>query len=142
MADNSKTTINLEDMKELIASAVTAAVAAANAPKPLTDKEIKQIELDNQMRAENAAGVLAAAENKRNYQKICTHEHPSREHMLGKSHCVHVKDNDYPYDPGYIYCQKCEARVRPESERWRKLDPTAHFDTALFNRLYQDVVVI
>jgi hypothetical protein len=46
-------------------------------------------------------------------------------------------DNDIPLSPGYIYCQKCEARVRPDEPLMRRLDPNAIFDTALFNKLFQ-----
>jgi hypothetical protein len=52
-------------------------------------------------------------------------------------HCVHVKDNEFPMDPCFIYCQKCEVRIHPESPKWRELDPDATFDINRFNHYFQ-----
>lgn len=129
-------TFTKEDMKEIVAAAVTAAVQEANKPKPPTDAEVAEIQQAQTMRRETADSVKMRKENRKFIQSQCTHEHSKQ--AGGGTHCVYVRDNDHPADAGYIYCQLCEDRVRPESEKWRVLDPDAHFDTALFNRLFQD----
>jgi hypothetical protein len=125
-----------EALRDLVSSAVAAAVTAANAPKPPTEQELAAIKMQQDQRRENAEQIKRGKENKRRFSElICTHEHAQQ--AGGGTHCVHVRDNDHPDSPGYIYCQNCEGRFRGESEKWRKLDPDAIFDTAKFNLLFQ-----
>lgn len=139
---NEKTLLTLiekmgEQNKEAIAAAVSAAVQEANKPKPPTEKELAEIKMAQEHRAETGQAEKQRRANKRYAQQnVCTHEHSKRD--LGATYCVWVRDNDHLNDPGYIYCQECEGRFRPESEKWRKLDPNAIFNTALFNKLFQD----
>lgn len=128
-----------EMLQTLISTAVTAAVAEAKKPAPPTEAELAKEEQDRKDRADMAKSVWEQKQRERDFQKVCTHEHPAREQMLGKTHCVHVKEEN-PTSPGYILCQRCQARIRPESFP-RNIDPNAHYDTALFNRLFQDCAV-
>lgn len=119
-----------------VTTAVTSAIEAMNKPKPKTAQELAEIEQAQAHRRETAESNKQARANKRWYAEHgCTHEH-SRQ-AGGGTHCVHVLDNDHPGDPGFIYCQNCEGRFRPDTPKWRKLDPDAIFDTAKFNLLFQ-----
>lgn len=130
-------TFTKEDVKDIVAAAVTAAVQEANKPKPLSAAEIAEIEQAQEMRKDTAQNVIQKKINDRWFQEHgCTHEHSKQ--AGGGTHAVYVRDNDHPADPGYIHCQLCQGRFRPDSEKWRKLDPDAIFDTAIFNKLFQD----
>lgn len=119
-----------------IREAVAAAIAENNKPKPKTQQELAEIEQAQQHRKDNAENERQRRENKRWFaEKSCRHEHSKS--AGGGTHCVHVLDNDHPSDPGFIYCQLCEGRFRPDTPKWRKLDPDAIFDTARFNELFQ-----
>lgn len=132
----SEVLIKSEDLKDVIAAAVAAAVAESNKPKPKTAQELAEIEQAQQHRLDTAKDVQRIKDNKRWMQvNGCTHEHSKQ--AGGGTHCVHVRDNDHPDSPGFIYCQSCEGRFRPDTEKWRKLDPDAIFDTAKFNFLFQ-----
>ena len=134
MSDNLNLTKN--DLKELIASAVAAAVEESKKPAPPTPQEISMKQMEQQHREDTAASVLADVENKKAMQRICSHEHTKREG--GGTHCLWVREED-PRSPGYILCQKCQARVRPELPVGAKvLDHNAIYDTNLFNRLFQE----
>ena len=129
-------TFTKADVKEIVSAAVAAAVAEANKPKPKSAQELAEIEQAQQHRKETAESEKQRRENRLWIQKnACTHEH--KKSAGGGTHCVHVLDNDHPGDPGYIYCQNCEGRFRPDTAKWRKLDPNAIFDTGKFNELYQ-----
>lgn len=130
-------TFTKDDVKEIVATAMAAVMAEANKPKPKTAQELAEIEQAQQHRKETAESHKQQREQKRWIQvNACTHEHTKQ--AGGGTHCVHVRDNDHLDSPGYIYCQNCEGRFRPEGEKWRKLDPDAIFDTAKFNKLFQD----
>lgn len=125
-----------EDVQKMIQSAVSAAIQEANKPKPKTEQELAEIKQAQQHREETAASVRQMKANKRWFAEHgCTHEHSKQ--AGGGTHCVHVLDNDHASDPGFIYCQNCEGRFRPDTPKWRKLDPDAIFDTAKFNFLFQ-----
>lgn len=132
----SEVLMSQEALQGIIAAAVTAAVQEVNKPKPLDAQQIAEIEQAQTMRKETAESVLQKKANEKFVQSQCTHEHSKQ--AGGGTHCVYVRDNDHPADAGFIICQFCQIRVRPESEKWRKLDPDATFDTALFNKLFQD----
>lgn len=125
------------DVKEIVAAAVSAAIAEATKPKPPTPQEQAELQMAQQHRKDTAEGIIRRKENDRYFQEhTCTHEHTKA--SGGGTHCVHVRDNDYPGSPGYILCQFCQGRFRPESDEWRKLDPEAIFSTPVFNKLFQD----
>lgn len=129
-------TFTKADVKEIVAAAVTAAIQETNKPKPPTTQELAELKQAQQMREETAQSVMQKKANDKWAQSQCTHEHSKQ--AGGGTHCVYVRDNDHPADAGFIICQFCQIRVRPESEKWLKLDPDATFSTALFNRLFQD----
>lgn len=100
-------------------------------------REIADFEQAKQDRQAVAQSKLAEERNRREIQeKICKHEHARS--AGGGTHCVYVRDNDVPQSPGYILCQKCGGRFRPDELLMRKLDPKAIFNTAVFNQLMQD----
>jgi hypothetical protein len=125
-------TLTKDDLKELL----VAVIQETNKPKPPSNAEIAEIQQAQQMRRETADSVKLRKENEKFLQSQCTHEHSKQ--AGGGTHAVYVRDNDHPADAGFILCQFCQIRVRPESDKWRKLDPDATFDTALFNKLFQD----
>lgn len=105
-------------------------------PAPPTPQQLAEIETAQADRLANANSVKEKLARKSQEQAVCTHRHPRKDG--GASHVVHVYDNDYPGHPGYIYCQKCEVRIRPDDKLWRKLDPGAQFNNALFVELMAD----
>lgn len=125
-------TLTKSDLKDLL----VAVVQEANKPKPPTPQEVAEIQQAQEMRRETADSVKLRKANEKFIQSQCTHEHSKQ--AGGGTHAVYVRDNDHPADAGYILCQFCQIRVRPDSEKWRQLDPDATFDTALFNKLFQD----
>jgi hypothetical protein len=136
-------TLTTEDLQKLISSAVNSAVTTAvtemRKPEPPSEKELAALKQQQDERLQAAEGVKQKNENRRFIQeKVCTHAHALREG--GGTHATYVHDNDVPLSPGYIYCQKCEGRIRPDEPIMRKLDPQAIFDSNLFNRLMQDCV--
>ena len=125
-----------DNVKEIVAAAVAAAIAEANKPKPKTEQELAELEQAQQHRKDTADNYKQMRANRRWFQEnSCTHEH--KKAAGGGTHCVHVRDSDHQDSPGYIYCQNCEGRFRPDTPKWRKLDPEAIFDTAKFNFLFQ-----
>lgn len=114
-------------------------ILAAEMRKPT---EVEQAKIDEdasakkaamEERKENSANVKAQMVQKRNEQLTCSHQHAD-----GHTHLAHVQENGkFASSAGYLLCQWCNAKVRPESAEGKKLDPQAIFDTALFNRLYQ-----
>jgi hypothetical protein len=130
-------TLSKEDLRDLISGAVTAAIRTANEPKPPTKAELEEIKQAQQMRLETAGSLNEQRKHQRWFQtQGCTHEHSKQ--AGGGTHCVHVKDNDHQDSAGYIICQNCQGRFRPDDDKWRKLDPDAIFSTHLFNKLFQD----
>lgn len=130
-------TLTKTDLADIVGAAVTAAVQEVNRPKPPTVQEMAQIQQAQEHRRDTADNYKQQKANERNFQEhICSHEHTKA--AGGGTHCVHVLDNDHRGDPGFILCQLCQGRIRPDSEKWRKLDPTAIFDTGEFNKLFQD----
>jgi hypothetical protein len=144
MANTETLALTPEMLQTLISTAVTAAVAEAKKPAPPTERQIAEAEQDQENRRANAESVKAKKDQEKIEQLACTHEHPKREG--GHTHCVLVREEN-PASPGYIMCQKCQGRVRPERESLRDkkgeyLDREAIYDTNLFNKLFQDCVVI
>lgn len=134
---NANVTLTKEDLRDL----VTAAIRSAREPDPPTKQQLAEIQMAQQLREETAKGVLEKKKNERWFQEHgCSHEHSKQ--AGGGTHCVHVRDNDHLDSAGYIMCQLCQGRVRPEDPKWKKLDPDAIFNTALFNKLFQDCAQI
>lgn len=124
---NDKTAnLTAADLKDILRTVIE----EARKPTPPTDKEIAQIEQEQQMRRDQAQLVLNEMENKRRFQRTCTHKHPLRDG--GGSHCVYIVDGNY------ILCQKCQGKIRPEAA------PVGYtggdiYDVNLFNMLLQDL---
>jgi hypothetical protein len=133
--------ISLRDLKEILAeqarqNAEQMKTVIEELKKPTLleqkqlDAEAKAILEKNQERKENAAGMLIKIENKRAVQRICSHKH-----RTGQSHCVYIMEKT---GPGYILCQKEQCKIRPEPAP-KNYNGDDIFDTALFNRLFQEM---
>ena len=124
--------ISKDDLKDIIASAVSAAVAASKAPSVIEQREIDKQEQEIRQAQEDrkkiAESVLQDIEQKRTTQLICSHEHRN-----GDSHCVYIVEKN---GPGFILCQKNQCKIRPgiASAGYAGNDI---YDTATFNRLFQ-----
>jgi hypothetical protein len=135
--------VTKEDLKELI---VALTEASRKPPEPTEDEAAQiaqrkaQIQAAQEERKANGEAHLEGLRNKQYYQQQCSHMHSQLPGGLGGgTRMVHIHDNGVGDGrPGYLYCQKCELRIRPESgPLWHKLDPTAVFDTEKFNWYYQ-----
>jgi hypothetical protein len=131
MAEATKVTLSAEDLKTIIAAAVSEAVKAAKQPSVMEqmklDEAAKELAVRQQDRKESAAQMVQMAKNKQQSQRICSHTH-----ARGQTHCVFIQDGNY------ILCQLCQAIVRPDSP------PSGYkggdiFDTNLFNKLFQNL---
>jgi hypothetical protein len=136
-------TVDVSKLQEIIAGTVAATVTAMatelRKPPLPTQQEIANLEQAQAERKATAEGVKEKKANERLVQeRICTHEH--QKSAGGGTHCVWVRDNDIPQSPGYVLCQKCQGRFRPDEPLMRRLDPQAIFDTAKFNLLMADCV--
>ncbi len=136
----SNLTITPEQLSNLINTAVSSAVKTTveelRKPTPPDEKELEAIRVAQEERRATAQSVIEKKKNERYVQEfVCTHEHLAS--AGGGSHCVLVHDNGVLGSPGYVLCQKCQGRVRPDEPLMRKLDPEAIFNTQLFNRLIQ-----
>jgi hypothetical protein len=138
-----QSTLNMTpaDLQDMIAAAVTAAITESRKPSPPTEQEIAQLQMKQEHRAKTALSVLQERENKIAMQRMCTHEHTRREG--GGTHAVWVREEN-PASPGFILCQKCQARVRPgaltsdgDAPAFLR-DRGAIYDTDSFNKLFQD----
>lgn len=131
------------EMRELITTSVTAAVVAMatelRKPPLPTAQEQADLKQRQEERRITGEGVKQQKENERWIQlNGCTHEH--QRSAGGGTHCVWVQDNGIAGSPGYVLCQKCQGRFRPDEPLMRKLDPNAIFDTAKFNQLMNECV--
>lgn len=132
--DSSSESVNLtkKDLADIVSSAVTAAVKAANEPtsieKRKIDKENRDFEQEQKDRAEIGMQAVAQKEQQRAIQRMCSHEHKN-----GDSHCVYIIEKN---GPGYILCQKNQCKIRPEPRPEKNADD-AIYDTALFNKVFQ-----
>jgi hypothetical protein len=134
---DAQATFSKKDVMEIAAATAAAVVTEMSKPKPPSPQELAEIEQAQQHRKDTADQINQKKANDRWFQEhACTHEHTKA--AGGGTHAVHVRDNDHPSDPGFILCQLCQGRVRPDSEKWKKLDPDAIFNTGIFNKLFQD----
>jgi hypothetical protein len=111
-------------------------IAAVKEPGPIEQRQFdemaKEIEERQKERLNMSKQVLEDMANKKAQQATCSHEH-----RRGDGHGVHIQDR-LPH--GYVLCQVCQIRVRPELDaEYRKLDPRAVYDTALYNKIFQKI---
>lgn len=139
MAHDATIQLTPEALQTMIATAVATAIQESKKPAAPTERELADLEQAQEYRASQAKQVIQTMENKRSHQLICVHEHDKR--AGGGTHGVWVKEED-PRSPGFIYCQKCEARIRPgnydKTGLPYQMDRGAIFDTSLFNKLFQE----
>jgi hypothetical protein len=140
--------ITREDLKELVA-VFREAIAEGRKPPEPTEEEAAEIAqrkaalaVKQEERLANSKAHQENLRNKAHSQTVCSHMHSSRIAGFGQSHMTHVRDNGVGDGlPGFLYCQRCELRLRPESgELWHKLDPGATFNTEQFNWYYQTAI--
>ena len=132
-------TLDVDKLQQIIAGTVAATVAEMRKPAPKTEQELSAIQQAQEQRKATADGIKQQKANERWMQEHgCKHEHPKS--AGGGTHCVWVRDNDIPTSQGFILCQACQGRFRPDEATMRRLDPTAIFDTAKFNSLMADCV--
>ncbi len=125
--------LDAEQLTQIIAATVAATVAEMRKPEPPTPQELANLRQAQEERKATADSVKEQKDRERWFQEHgCAHEHTG---PLRGTHCVYVKDNDVVTSPGFVFCQKCQGRVRPDEPQMKKLDPGAIFDTALFNNL-------
>lgn len=131
--------LTTDDLKEMIATAVSAAIVESRKPNPPTAQELSAQAMAQQHREQTAQSVLAKQENERAIQRICSHTHAQREG--GGTHCVWVREED-PRSPGYILCQLNQCKIRAGAYDQKglpcQMDKNAIYDTTLFNKLFQD----
>lgn len=136
---NSGGTLNItaNDLKAMIAAAVSAAVIESRKPDPPTEQEVAQLRMAQEHRLQTAEQVINTEKNKRANQLICSHEHNN-----GDTHCVWVREENAS-SPGFILCQRQQCRIRPgdftkdfEQPAFLR-DRGAIYDTAMFNKLFQ-----
>ena len=92
-------------------------------------------------RRENGASQIHAIEQRRAWQRTCSHKHNS-----GHSHCVKVEPSG-PADTVYILCQNCQVKIRPgvppvyKDKRGNPVEYKGDdiYDTGLFNRTLQEM---
>lgn len=95
------------------------------------DAEIKRIQDANEERKTNAQGIMQQMADKQANQAICSHKHRD-----GTSHGVLIWEKN---GGNYILCQKNQCKIRPGSRPSEGADIGAIYDTALFNRLFQEL---
>lgn len=126
--------ITPEQLQTLIATAVESAVKAAKQPTVLEQKKLDEEEQARQVaqdqRKRLAASVKESSEQKKAFQRICTHEHRN-----GDTHMVFVQEQQ---GPGYLLCQKNQCIVRP-GEAPKDYKGYDIYDTELFNRCFQKI---
>lgn len=130
----------LEVLKEMQKQNLDAIRTIAVEMRKPTDVEQSKIDADEAAkkfaqaeRIDNSAAVKQQMQERRRDQLNCSHQHAD-----GHTHLAHTIENGkLANGPGYLLCQWCNGKIRPENEEVRKLDPQAIYDTALFNRLYQ-----
>jgi hypothetical protein len=129
-------------LKELVTSAVTAAIAEVRKPTLPSDEQLAITGQKQKMRQQTSDQIVEIIHNKRQAQMSCTHEHSKR--TGGGTHCVHIREEN-PASPGYILCQLCLGRFRPGTfagdDRTQPAflrDRGAIYDTEKFNKLFQE----
>lgn len=124
------------DIQEIIATAINAAKAPNVIEQAEIDRQLKQVEQDNQTRLETSEQVKQKIKNEAFQKQTCQHEGGKPKH----AHTVFVSDEI----GGYVLCQLCRAVIRPESQlvhfpkniQNNRMDII--FNTALFNKVFQN----
>ncbi len=127
MSEATTKTVNLttDALKELVSSAVTAAVAEARKPV-VTEADQKRIEQQQEERRANAADIKKQAEHKALVQKLCNHMQ-DRGRDASRTACVYIPPTLPENDNGnYLICQACQKIIRPKGE-----------DLQIFNQHFQ-----
>jgi len=97
------------------------------------DAEARELAARQEERKESGAAQREEQAQKKYYrEKVCQHRGGKPDH----SYAVFVHDDI----GGYVLCQHCQGVVRPEQQRVhfpKNYQGAAIFDTALFNRLWQ-----
>jgi hypothetical protein len=134
--------LTADDLKSIIAGAVSEAVRAAKAPNEIEqrklDQEKQKILQDNETRRETAQHIRQEMENKAFQKRVCAHEGGKDNH----THGVYVSDEL----GGYVLCQVCRAVIRPENQLahfpkdFREKRRDVIFDNALYNKVFQRTV--
>lgn len=131
-SNNATVAVTKQDLADIVAAAVTAAIAAAKAPTVVEqaqlDAEAKRIKDEQESRKQLSKGVLDQIENKRFIHQTCSHEHKN-----GDTHCVYIQEK---VGPGYLLCQKNQCIIRPgqASENYKGV---VIYNTEMFNRIFQ-----
>lgn len=120
---------------EMLASVIQELKKPTVLEQKAIDAEIARIRAANEERKTNAGGILQQMEDVRFQRTVCTHKHSSAEG--GHSHGVFVMEK--APSPGYIHCQKCHVNIRPGMAPKENADSRGFYDTALFNRIFQDL---
>ena len=124
------------EIKEFAAAFASAIVSELRKPEPPTEQQQAQMKAAQEERLATSRAILEKKRNDRWFQeKGCKHSHSG---PFGGTHAVYVRDNDVPESPGYVICQACQGRFRPDEPKMRRLDPDAIFNTDTFNKLLQD----
>ena len=118
---------NSENLKEVIQELKKPTVLEQKA----LDAELQRIKDANEERLSNSAGIKQQMADKAMNQQICSHRHRD-----GHSHGVFVMEKN---GPGYILCQKNQCKIRPGTRPEKNADFSAIYDTALFNRVFQEL---
>lgn len=120
---------------EMLASVIKELKKPTVMEQKAIDQEVERIKAANEERKANSAGVLQQMRDNRFQQTVCSHKHSSAEG--GHSHGVFVMEK--APSPGFIHCQKCHVNIRPGTPPQENADPRALYDTALFNRIFQEL---
>lgn len=125
MSEEKGLTLTAKQLQELVATAVSAAVAEAKKPF-VSEQDQKRMEQDQQTRKETADNILRGIEQRKHMQRMCTHTR--RED--GKTRAVYVENGTF------MICQACQAIIRPgvapANDRGTDI-----YDDQLFYRLFQ-----
>ena len=131
--------LSSKDLKEIISSAVSTAIAEAKKPTVLEQQELDRqkarAEQELQTRRDSAEQIRQNMVNDAFRKNTCLHEGGKPKH----SHGVFVSDDL----GGYVLCQVCRAVIRPESQLanfpkdFQQTRKDVIFNTQLFNKLFQ-----
>lgn len=123
--------ISKADLKDLITTAVTAAVQAVseenNKPKPLTPEEKAKVTAQQQDRLEMSGIILDKMEKAKEIKRLCTHRRKD-----GTGRGVYVVEGPY------VLCQGCQVKVWPLYKKPTGYEGQDIYDDALFNRMLQE----
>jgi glycerol-3-phosphate O-acyltransferase len=144
MSEQKNETLSLSALKEILADQaeqnaenLQTIIQELKKPTPLEQKKLDDFAKEQAALAEERkeAGTYQREKNAKDKEfreKICLHRGGKPDH----SYAVFIPDDI----GGYILCQKCQGVFRPEQQKVhfpKGYQGAAIFDTALFNRLWQ-----